>query len=475
MFQWDVRALEILDTLERAGHQAVLVGGCVRDALLGREPHDYDAAVSAPPEEILAACRSKFKCIPTGLAHGTVTVVHGGLPVEVTAFRKEGTYSDHRHPDRVAYTSRLEEDLARRDFTVNAMAWSRSGLADPFGGQADLAAGVIRCVGEPDRRFQEDALRVLRGLRLAAQLDFRLEGETAAAIRRNTPLLSYVAWERIQAEFLRLLCCPGAERILLDFPETVCQIVPELTPAVGFDQKNPHHCYDVYTHSVKALGRVRPEPALRLAALLHDVGKPACFSLDDQGVGHFYGHEGESARLAEQAVARLRRENVPVRLTLVGDGRLRGALKRQCRRLGISDIVDMPGFLPHDRVQALMRSHDIFLMPSVQTENGDRDGIPNVIMEALSSRMPVVATDVCGIGEVIHDGETGLLVPQRDPRALAEGVRRLLADREAALRMAGHGRDLVLHMFDSEANTRQLLHLYRDSCAHAGRESAPNA
>ena len=284
MFQWDARALEILNTLERAGHQAVLVGGCVRDALLGREPHDYDAAVSAPPEEILAACRSKFKCIPTGLAHGTVTVVHSGLPVEVTAFRKEGTYSDHRHPDRVEYTSRLEEDR----------------------GKEDLAAGVIRCVGDPDRRFQEDALRVLRGLRLAAQLDFRLEGETAAAIRRNTPLLSYVAWERIQAEFLRLLCCPGAERILLDFPETVCQIVPELTPAVGFDQKNPHHCYDVYTHSVKALGRVRPEPALRLAALLHDGGKPACFSLDGQGVGHFYGHEGESARLAEQAAARLR-------------------------------------------------------------------------------------------------------------------------------------------------------------------------
>lgn len=306
MFQWDVRALEILDTLERAGHQAVLVGGCVRDALLGREPHDYDAAVSAPPEEILAACRSKFKCIPTGLAHGTVTVVHGGLPVEVTAFRKEGTYSDHRHPDRVAYTSRLEEDLARRDFTVNAIAWGRSGLTDPFGGQADLAAGVIRCVGDPDRRFQEDALRVLRGLRLAAQLDFRLEEETAAAIRRNTPLLSYVAWERIQAEFLRLLCCPGAERILLDFPKTVCQIVPELTPAVGFDQKNPHHCYDVYTHSVKTLGQVRPEPALRLAALLHDAGKPACFSLDEQGVGHFYGHEGESVRLAEQAAARLR-------------------------------------------------------------------------------------------------------------------------------------------------------------------------
>ena len=306
---WDPRALAVLEALERAGHQAVLVGGCVRDALGGRAPHDYDGASSALPQEVLALCGGRFRCIPTGLAHGTVTVVSGGLPVEVTTFRREGTYSDHRHPDGVQYTRRLEEDLARRDFTVNAMAWDRSGLSDPFGGQADLAAGVIRCVGEPDRRFQEDALRVLRGLRLAAQLDFRLEPDTAAALRRNTPLLSYVAWERIQAEFLRLLCSPGAERILLDFPETVCQIVPELAPAVGFCQENPHHVYDVYTHCVKTLGGVRPEPALRLAALLHDVGKPPCFSLDEQGVGHFYGHEGESARLAEEAARRLRLDN----------------------------------------------------------------------------------------------------------------------------------------------------------------------
>ena len=310
MFQWDPRALEILDVLEKAGRQAVLVGGCVRDALRGVSPHDYDGAAAARPEEILDLCKTRFRCIPTGLAHGTVTVVNRGLPVEVTAFRRDGTYSDHRRPDGVQYTLRLEEDLARRDFTVNAIAWSpESGLTDPFGGQRDLAAGVIRCVGEPDRRFQEDALRVLRGLRLAAQLDFSLEAATAAALRRNTPLLSYVAWERIQAEFLRLLCSPGAERILLDFPETVCQIVPELAPAVGFCQKNPHHIYDVYTHCVKALGGVRPEPALRLAALLHDAGKPPCFSLDGQGVGHFYGHEGESARLAEEAARRLRLDN----------------------------------------------------------------------------------------------------------------------------------------------------------------------
>ena len=306
MPHWDTRALEVLYALEGAGHQAVLVGGCVRDALLGKPPHDYDGATSARPEEILSACAG-FHCVPTGLSHGTVTVINRGLPVEVTTFRQDGDYSDHRRPDTVRYTSSLTEDLARRDFTINAMAWNSKGeLIDPFLGQADLAAGVIRCVGEPDRRFREDALRVLRGLRLAAQLDVSLEPDTAAALRRNTPLLRYVAWERIQAEFLRLLCGPGAERVLLAFPETVCQVIPELSPCVGFDQKNPHHCYDVYTHCVKALSQVRPEPAMRLAALLHDVGKPGCFSLDETGTGHFYGHEGESAQLAETAARRLR-------------------------------------------------------------------------------------------------------------------------------------------------------------------------
>ena len=175
-------------------------------------------------------------------------------------------------------------------------------------------------------------------------------------------------------------------------------------------------------------------------------------------IGRFVPKKGFADLLT--AVARLRRENVPVRLTLVGDGRLRGALKRQCRRLGISDIVDMPGFLPHDRVQALMRSHDIFIMPSVQTENGDRDGIPNVIMEALSCGMPVVATDVCGVGEVIRDGETGYLIPQRDPAALADAIRRMLSDREAALRMAQTGRELVFRMFDTETNIAALQDLY---------------
>lgn len=308
MTQFDPRALRVLERLEAAGHRAVLVGGCVRDGLLGLAPHDYDAATSALPPEILAAC-SDLRCVETGIAHGTVTVLCDGLPVEVTTFRREGAYSDHRHPDQVAFTTSLEEDLKRRDFTINAMAWGPEGLTDLFGGQEDLKKRQVRCVGNPDLRFQEDALRLLRGLRLAAQLDFTLHPDTAHAIRRNLPQLAHVAWERISAEFVRLLCSPAAGRILLDFPDAAVQVIPELGPCVGFDQRSPHHRYDVYTHSVKALEAVSPVSVLRLAALLHDVGKPPSFTLDGQGVGHFYGHPKVSVRLAGEALLRLRLDN----------------------------------------------------------------------------------------------------------------------------------------------------------------------
>ena len=305
MTQFDPRALQVLTRLRRAGHRAVLVGGCVRDGLLGLAPHDYDAATSALPGEILSACPD-LRCVETGIAHGTVTVLCDGLPVEVTTFRRESTYSDHRHPDQVAFTSSLEEDLKRRDFTINAMAWDTEGLIDLFGGREDLRRRQVRCVGSPELRFREDALRLLRGLRLAAQLDFSLHPDTAAAIRRTLPQLTHVAWERISAEFVRLLCSPASGRILLEFPDAAAQVIPELAPCVGFAQRNPHHRYDVYTHSVRTLEAVSPTPVLRLAALLHDVGKPSSFTLDAQGVGHFYGHPKISAHLAEQALLRLR-------------------------------------------------------------------------------------------------------------------------------------------------------------------------
>lgn len=308
MEQLDIRVLDVLNRLRIAGHHVVLVGGCVRDSLLSIPPHDYDAATSALPHQIKEACAG-LTCLDIGAKHGTITVVSDGLPVEITTFRREATYSDHRHPDAVVFTDRLEEDLARRDFTINALAWDGQRVVDLFGGQADLHSKTVRCVGNPDRRFEEDALRLLRGLRLAAQLDFTIEPCTAAAIRRHGRDLTHVAQERICAEFLRLICSPGAARILLDFPEVVCQILPELTPAIGFDQQNPHHIYDVYTHSVKAMDAVPSVPTLRLAALLHDVGKPSSFFLDESGVGHFFGHAKPGAALANQALERLRLDN----------------------------------------------------------------------------------------------------------------------------------------------------------------------
>ncbi len=308
MPNWDPRALAVLDALEGAGFQAVLVGGCVRDFLLGKVPHDYDAATAARPEEMLKVFAG-WKVVETGRRHGTLTIFSSGLPVEVTTFRTEGEYTDHRHPDGVAFTTSLEADLGRRDFIINAMAWGRDGLADPFGGREDLRTGLLRCVGEADQRFQEDALRILRCLRFSAQLGFAIAPDTAAALHRQLPLVDCVSRERVAEEFGKLICAPKGERVLLEWPQAAVRVLPELGPAVGFDQHSPYHCYDVYTHSVRAMGQVEPRRALRLAALLHDVGKPASYAPDGQGVGHFPNHAKVGAELAEGALRRLRLDN----------------------------------------------------------------------------------------------------------------------------------------------------------------------
>ncbi len=296
---------EILARLEAAGHAAHCVGGCVRDALLGRRPNDWDVTTSALPEEVLALFGGR--CIPTGLRHGTVTVKTDGGGVEVTTHRKDGAYLDNRRPESVDFSASLEEDLARRDFTVNAMALDRRGaLTDPFGGQADLERRLLRCVGDPDTRFHEDGLRPIRGLRFAAQLGFALEEETAAAVGRCRELLGNMAPERLEAEMTRLLCGQDPLPVLLGYPQVIGVVVPEILPAVGFDQRNRHHCYDVWEHTVRALAAVPPEPVLRWTMLLHDLGKPAAFTLDHAGQGHFYGHGERSVQLAQTALDRLR-------------------------------------------------------------------------------------------------------------------------------------------------------------------------
>ena len=300
------QAAAVLEKLNKNGFEAYLVGGCVRDSLLGRSPGDWDAATSARPEEVERAL-SGFRVIETGLKHGTVTVLSAGMPVEVTTYRVEGGYSDGRHPDSVAFTESLTEDLSRRDFTINALAYSpSSGVVDRFGGMEDLALKRVRCVGDPDRRFGEDGLRILRALRFSSVLGFCVEAETAESLVRNRALLDRIARERIQVEFTKLLCGQNAGKVLRRFREVFAQFIPELAPCFGFDQHNPHHPYDVWEHTLHGVDAVEPEPVLRLAMLLHDIGKPECFSLDKAGVGHFYGHASKSADHAEAILTRLR-------------------------------------------------------------------------------------------------------------------------------------------------------------------------
>lgn len=303
MFPAQVSA--ILERLEQAGFAAYAVGGCVRDTLLGRVPQDWDVATSARPEQTAALFAGRS--IPTGLQHGTVTVRQEGLSVEVTTFRADGPYSDHRRPDAVYFSDSLAEDLCRRDLTVNAMAMDQRGvLTDLHGGREDLRRGLLRCVGEPDRRFDEDALRIMRTLRFASVLGFTVEERTAAALHRCAPLLGSIAAERLLSEMDRLLCGRYVLPVLLAYPDVLGVFLPELLPCVGLDQRNRHHLYDVWGHTSRAVAAVPPEPVLRWTMLLHDVGKPPCFTVDDRGVGHFYGHPKVSAELAETACRRLR-------------------------------------------------------------------------------------------------------------------------------------------------------------------------
>ena len=312
MFPEEVTA--VLHRLEQAGHQAYMVGGCVRDRLRGVAPDDYDLTTSARPEEVMALFPGW--CIPTGLQHGTVTVRQGEKSFEVTTFRSDGTYTDSRHPDAVYFSDTLAEDLKRRDFTVNAMAMDvRGELTDLFGGQEDLRAGVLRCVGDPATRFGEDALRMMRAVRFASVLGFRIEERTAQAIRENCGLLRNIAVERLQVEMTKLLCGKDAGEVLMAWPEVLGVFIPEILPCVGLNQRNPHHIYDVWGHIAHSVDAVPAVPVLRWAMLLHDMGKPACFTVDGAGVGHFHGHAAVSTRMAGEIMRRLRFDNHSLKRT----------------------------------------------------------------------------------------------------------------------------------------------------------------
>ena len=285
-----------------------MVGGCVRDSLLGREPHDWDITTSATPQQV----KQIFpRTVDTGLKHGTVTVLLDREPYEVTTYRIDGEYLDGRHPSGVTFTRSLREDLQRRDFTINAMAYSDSrGLQDCFGGLADLEKGLIRAVGDPEKRFGEDALRIMRAVRFAAQLGYAVEEETLRAMKALAPTLSRISAERIAAELDKLLVSPHPEMIRMAWECGITAVVlPEFDRCMETAQNNPHHCYSVGEHTIHSLMEARRDRVLRLTMLLHDFGKPACKTTDDKGIDHFYGHPEKSAALANQILRRLKYDN----------------------------------------------------------------------------------------------------------------------------------------------------------------------
>jgi len=284
--------------LNAAGHRAYAVGGCVRDAVMGIAPHDFDLASSATPEEMLCVFRGS-RVIETGLKHGTVTVLMDGMPIEITTFRSAQ-----------GFARTLEEDLAHRDLTMNAMAYHPDeGVVDPFGGRADIENGVIRCVADAQSRILEDPLRMLRAARFASVFGFAIEQETQNAIDRHRDLLAGVSAERLASELIKLLCGRDVRRVLMEQVRLIGAFIPELLPMEGFDQKNHHHIYTVLEHTAAAVENIPATPVLRLAMLLHDIGKPPCFQIREDGEGHFYGHAAKSTEMAQDILARLKLDN----------------------------------------------------------------------------------------------------------------------------------------------------------------------
>lgn len=305
----------ILEELQKAGYEAYAVGGCVRDALLGREPHDWDITTSALPHEV----KKIFpRTIDTGLKHGTVTVLAAREPYEVTTFRVDGVYEDGRHPKEVTFTPSLEEDLKRRDFTINAMAYNGTcGLVDLFGGQKDLEDGVIRAVGDPMQRFSEDALRIMRAVRFSAQLGYKIDPETLRAASVLAPNLAKISWERIRDELEKTLLSDRPDLLRTAYEAGITkQFLPEFDRCMEMPQNNPHHCYTVGEHILKGLMLVRKDKVLRLTMLLHDMAKPLCLTTDEDGIDHFRGHAEEGGRLAGEILRRLKYDNATHRMVV---------------------------------------------------------------------------------------------------------------------------------------------------------------
>lgn len=368
-----------LSVLEACGYEAYIVGGCVRDSFLGRTPNDWDVTTNATPQE-MKACFRDFRVIETGIRHGTLTVIIDGMQLEITTYRNDGEYLDNRHPVQVTFSKKVEDDLSRRDFTVNAMAYHpQKGLVDLFGGREDLKNRTIRAVGDAKTRFEEDGLRILRAIRFASVLDFYIFEDTAGAVHECKDLLSGIAAERIREEFCKLICGRGAVRILRDYIDVIAIFLPELQRCVGFAQNTKYHCYDVFEHTLQALALCESDDLItRLGILLHDIGKPLCYTEDEQG-GHFKGHAPVGVEITRSIMLRLRFDNETIRrmelLVEWHDIPLSAEKKRVKRLLQKLSDADILRLLEIKRCDRLAHAPDFRELPSELAE------IPLVIDE----------------------------------------------------------------------------------------------
>ncbi|MBU3146360.1 CCA tRNA nucleotidyltransferase [Clostridium sp. CF012] len=388
----------ILDCLKNNGYESYIVGGSVRDCKIGRTmPKDYDITTNALPGEII---RIFDKTVPTGIEHGTVTVMINSEGYEVTTYRIDGEYRDNRRPEGVTFVLNLKEDLARRDFTINALAFNEEhGLIDYFGGRVDLENKIIRAVGEPNKRFQEDALRMLRAIRFAASLDFHIEENTLEAIKANSHLILNVSNERIRDELCKMLLTNNTTKALRTLEETKLLefILPELEIAVGFNQQNPHHDKDIFEHILAVVEKCPQSLDLRVAGLLHDIAKPYCFTMDKEGIGHFYGHDKKGVIISKNILRRLKFDNQSIsKICILVKEHMNvlikptdASVKRLINRVGVDSVHDLFAL---QRADALGSHH-----PEIRLEEISR--VEEKVIAILESKVPLYIKDLAINGE----------------------------------------------------------------------------
>lgn len=302
-----------LKKLEQHNFEAYLVGGCVRDLIINRPPNDFDIATNAKPEMIIDIFK-EYKAVPTGLKHGTVTILIGKYHIEITTFRCDGTYTDCRRPDSVTYSSSIYDDLGRRDFTMNSLALNLNNeLIDIFNGVEHINRKIVVCTGNPEKRFSEDALRILRAIRFSSQLNFSIEKSTSDAVHILSANLKYVSSERIRDEFNKIICGPNCCDVLMKYYDVVEVFIPEIAESIGFEQHSPYHKYNVWEHTVIAVKSAPSDLFLRLTMFFHDIAKPACYKEDENGRGHFKGHAVLSSKMAESIMKRLHYDNKTIK------------------------------------------------------------------------------------------------------------------------------------------------------------------